>query len=420
MAEPNLKSDQSPLARLIGFILLGLLVFTPLHSKVAGGLWFVILLSAIAIAIRHRGSPRINDPVASAAQLWLIYVLITTLLWWSSSVIWGDPWANASADLHSASRLLLTALAGWTILRLPSIIPLQPQTAALITAISMTCLMAYVYSLNTVRSEYPGNAIAWAAAMASLVCILFPAALATTENRRTRLIALMGSAIGLIALLTNQTRGVYGITGWILTLFLFYGPIKRTEMIRYLVATVTVAMLMGATAFIDSDPLRIRETWSDAKATFYERQLNNSVGARIHLYQLSLDPIISHPLIGIGPTARLELINGKHSNQSLVEGVPISAISGLGHVHNAYLHHMLDGGIIALGGFLLTIIGLIHAGFILRRVSAVAAHQMWGIAFVHGTTNITNVNLAHNYYALMLSLSIFLVLLATRRHETIP
>jgi hypothetical protein len=41
----------------------------------------------------------------------------------------------------------------------------------------------------------------------------------------------------------------------------------------------------------------------------------------------------------------------------------------------------------------------------------VASRQVQGVLFIHATASLTNVNLAHNYYAIMLSLSVALILL---------
>jgi hypothetical protein len=85
-----------------------------------------------------------------------------------------------------------------------------------------------------------------------------------------------------------------------------------------------------------------------------------------------------------------------------------------GHVHNAYLHHAMDGGLLALSGFMATLVGLIWAGRTMATESPSAALQFYGLAFVHASTNLTNVNFAHNYYALMYTISVALVLVQAR------
>ena len=80
-------------------------------------------------------------------------------------------------------------------------------------------------------------------------------------------------------------------------------------------------------------------------------------------------------------------------------------------MHNAYLHHAMDGGIVALAGFLASIIGLLYAARAWSASQPIAQRQMLGIAFVHASASLSNVNLAHNYYAVMLSLCTTLVVI---------
>ena len=55
-------------------------------------------------------------------------------------------------------------------------------------------------------------------------------------------------------------------------------------------------------------------------------------------------------------------------------------------------------------------VGLGAAAWRLRRFDPVASRQMQGVLFMHATAGLTNVNMAHNYYAIMLSLSVTLIL----------
>jgi O-antigen ligase len=399
------------------FVLLSLLVFSPLNTKVAGVLWFFTLLIALGLALTHRSAPVSTGPVVQAARLWLLYMLGATLLWWTSAWIWNDPWAQGSADLHSAARLLSAALAAWTILRLaPGRVEL-PSSASLVLAVSLACLSAYILSLLITREHYPSNAVPWAAGIACLVCVLFPVAIARESTSRVRLLALLGSALGILALFENQTRGAYGVAIWLLLLWMSTSTYFRQRAALSIFSAITLLILIGSTALTSNDPLRIRSAWSEAKASVSEKYFNTSIGARVFLYRMSIESISQNPLTGVGSAGRMALIKGAGSKSSDSTPASLAHVTELGHVHNAYLHHLLDGGLISLAGFLLTLAGMVSAGWILYRFSHVAAWQLWGIAFVHATTNLSNVNLAHNYYALMLSVSLFLVFLSAQRQH---
>jgi hypothetical protein len=74
----------------------------------------------------------------------------------------------------------------------------------------------------------------------------------------------------------------------------------------------------------------------------------------------------------------------------------------------------MDGGVISLLGFLLPLGALALMAIRLRSQHPASALQMWGILFVHAVSNLTSVNFAHNYYALMLVISVALVLVQAR------
>jgi O-antigen ligase len=415
VAEPNLKSDQSPLARLIGFILLGLLVFTPLHSKVAGGLWFVLLLAGVGAALYRRPRQHSDDSLQRATRLWFHYMVCVTLIWWACALIWNDPWSKGSADLHSALRLAFGSWALMVLTRFNRSSLVWPQPPALLGAIVLACFVALILAVDTPRNAYPGNAIAWAGAVGFLVCILTSAGLDSARTPRLRALYYLGAFFGVAAILINQSRGAYGVLLWLLALAVLQAKNKAGAAVRSTFAALVVLGIITATAAIERDPLRIRQAWTDLKETVSAENFSTPVGARIYLFGLASETISQSPLIGIGPTERLRLI--KSSGSKATSPQSVAEVVAIGHVHNAYLHHLLDGGVLSLLGFLLSVAGLVHAGITVRKQYPVTALQLWGIAFVHATTNLSNVNLAHNYYALMLSISLFLVFLSAQHQH---
>ncbi|MBK7507684.1 MAG: hypothetical protein IPI16_05745 [Comamonadaceae bacterium] len=86
-------------------------------------------------------------------------------------------------------------------------------------------------------------------------------------------------------------------------------------------------------------------------------------------------------------------------------------VRNVGHVHNQYLHAAMDGGLIGLASTLAVLAGLGASAWRLRRLDPVASRQMQGVLFMHATAGLTNVNMAHNYYAIMLSLTVAVILI---------
>lgn len=77
----------------------------------------------------------------------------------------------------------------------------------------------------------------------------------------------------------------------------------------------------------------------------------------------------------------------------------------MGHVHNQYLHHAMDHGVVGLLGFFALLLAMFWTSFWLYRISALAALQFGIITFIHTFVSFSYVNLARNYYAVTLSLA---------------
>ena len=79
--------------------------------------------------------------------------------------------------------------------------------------------------------------------------------------------------------------------------------------------------------------------------------------------------------------------------------------------HNEYLHQWIDHGLWGLSSQLFYLLGLVLLAWRLHRNNlGMAALAVGGMAFVHMTSSLTNVNFAHNYYTASLSLFVSLSL----------
>jgi O-antigen ligase len=127
------------------------------------------------------------------------------------------------------------------------------------------------------------------------------------------------------------------------------------------------------------------------------------------MWQKSLLAIEKSPWIGHGHDARKKLL------LEWAEDAQSSEVKRLGHVHNEYLHQLIDHGLLGLGSQIFYLVGLIIVTRqLLKTKHNVAALSVAGIAFIHTTTSITNVNFAHNYYTASLSLFVGFSLWITR------
>ena len=133
------------------------------------------------------------------------------------------------------------------------------------------------------------------------------------------------------------------------------------------------------------------------------------MGARLYMWQQSLIAIEQSPWIGHGHDGRKSLM------QQWAQSAQSDEVRRLGHVHNEYLHQLLDHGLLGLCSQLLYLAGLALLGWrLLKHQQHAAGLALSGMAFVHLTSSLSNVNFAHNYYTASLALMIGLSLWLTR------
>lgn len=393
----------------------GLLVLSPTQTKLSGLLWLILCLWAFTLAFRF--PPAAPTPSRQVALGWLLACSITLGAWFIMSVYWQEPCCKPSAELNSGLRLWLGAMAAYLWVRhwhpIPAWRPLINHGLAL------ACISSLVIALVMDRGELPSHPIPWSAAVAMVLTLLLPQALDARANALQRSWWLLCCACGLAAVLLSQSRGTYLVMGWLVYVLVSSSPrmLGRVSAFKAVAACTLVAIAMGLTSMLPSDPLRIREGWNDLTAAQRDESQNTSLGARLALYELALDTVRESPWVGVGAQERLHRIHTLGQALPPQEASKLAHARELGHVHNAYLHHMMDAGIVGLIGFLASIVGLVLAARVWRPHNPVAHRQLLGVAFTHASTALSNVNLAHNYYALMLSVCVMLVLIQARAQE---
>ncbi|MFM8692654.1 MAG: O-antigen ligase family protein [Limnohabitans sp.] len=407
----NDRLPSHPVAHLGGFLLL-LLALTPTHTKIAGLLWLLACLIAAVIAWR---SPVLaSDESVRGARRWLMACLATLVLWQSMAMYWEEPCCDHSSDLNAAWRWTLGAWAGYLLVRRwRGDLALG---AVIHHALAAACLASLALVLMVGRLDLPSYPIPWSASVGMLIMLLFPVALQTAHGNWMRRWWLTACAAGVAAVLLSQSRGAYIILGWMVYLWARAArPVLGWQ--QSMLPLAWAASLMAAIALsglLPSDPLRMREGWNDIAASWRMADYNTSLGGRFALYRMASDTVSESPLLGVGARERLSRIRSLGLDRPEPERSLLAHARKQGHVHNSYKHHALYGGQISLVGFVLTIAGLLYAARALQNAHQVAALQLQGLAFVHGLTALSNVNHAHNYYVVMLSLSVLLAFVLIR------
>lgn len=389
-----------------------LLVLSLTQTKLGGLLWVILCLWALALAVRHPSLG--HSPTRQAALRCLMAACVTLVSCLLVSLYWKEPCCTPSSELNAGLRLWAGAFAAflWA-----QYWPAKPEWHLRINqGLALACIASLVLVMVLERGQLPSHPIPWSAAVAMILVTLLPQAMDASLSASPRKWWLLCSGMGLAAVLLSQSRGTYLVIGWVIYVWVASSPHlhKRVKPIQIAIAITATAVAMGLTAVLPSDPLRIREAWSDWTSSRQAENQNTSLGARFALYTLAMETITDSPWFGVGGKERLRRIHSLGENLPEQEARQLDHARKQGHVHNGYLHSTMDGGIIGLTGFLASIIGLLCAAKAWKNAQPTARLQMLGLAFVHATTSLSNVNLAHNYYAVMLSLCTMLVIIQAR------
>jgi O-antigen ligase len=395
-------------------------------TKFAGAAWAWLLMAGLvslwqtrALAIK---SPHPSIPHA-LARTWVIFTACALLLKIIPLLYWGDPWSERHAEL----RLFLGAIALFGLTRLTA--PNAQALKYLVLAAAIYCTAGLYLMWVLGRISAPTNPIPWAAGVALVSCWLLGAGFMNRLPAKPWLwICALSSAIGLLTVLTSETRGAYGLLivlplmAWLLwrqqnrqgafqrnrrkslailisctvLVFAFVWAFKSTPVVqRPLQAlTVTVEQLQGSQSSLTSN-------------------YNSSVGARLYLWIRSAQASLESPWIGYGHDQRKQLLQTWAADTQLAEPIVF------GHVHSDYFHTLIDHGLWGLASFLCYAAGLLVLSLkLLQRQLHAPAMVLLGMLLMHMSTALSNVNFAHNYYPTMLSLMVSLTLWFTASETT--
>lgn len=383
------------------------IVGAPLSSKIAGALWLGLCVAGLWLAVRR--APANAPSLQPVTRAWLIASAASLGLAALGTWIWHDKWD----ELHAGTRLALAALAA---------LPLAGRADGAAWhrgaghALALSCMAACGLALTTQGDRlFPTNAIPWAAAISFFCCLLLPLMLHASASRPTKIFWALGLMAGLMAVLLSQSRGAYGIVLWVVLCSGAHILVRRSRGDRtpWLMLTSLVIVLGASMTMISPINNRLQLAGAELDAALGDTartpsMANSSIGSRIVLWKVAIEGFQSSPLIGVGREERIRRI------QQAGDALQADQLSALRHVHSEYLNAALDKGLIGLASVLAALGGLIWAAWLLRRIDTQAAWQMAGLAFMHGTAGITNVNTAHNYYGAMLAASALLVLTLAR------
>ncbi|MBT9477788.1 MAG: O-antigen ligase family protein [Polaromonas sp.] len=398
-------------------VLLALLIAAPASTKVAGAAWLLIGLIGLWAVLRIPVVRSVNSALVQSSLVWLSACFLAFALQAVVTYYWADPWG----DRHVEVRLLLGAAATFALVRR---LCLSPQQKTWLThALALACWVALGISYMYGR-ETPSNAIPWAAGVSFFVCLLLPLSMQSHVTGWRRGAWSVSVLAGVAAVLLSQSRGSYGLVLW---LVLFAGIAAVTQLIQRrrsmgkawsrgaasrlgnaVVAVSLLVLVLVSFPRIHQEPLaRVQQAWSEIKEMSapslpQAQVINSSVGARLYMWRMAFKEIREAPLLGHGSKARIAWIH------RLGESSGSDAIKSLDHLHSDLLTTVFDHGLLGLLSYLSLGVAL---AWIALRSKLYDARLRWsvaGVLWMHLSSGLTNTNFGHNYYGVMLALSLAL------------
>lgn len=426
MSRAELSSQSSSnIPGWVWVLFLALLTFAPMSTKMAGTAWLLlILLGAWAFWRLPALLPESSEKkILYDAVRWWMYFCIAAFCFKAVGMsYWGDPWRTRHFDF----RILLMAFSLRVLV--PRIRLSESQVLMLVISLSLASISAIAVSYMHAQYDWatPSNRINWAGGLAMLSCVLLPVTASKTIALRWRWCAFGGIVVFISAILMSGSRGAYLAFPWVLIcgLIVLRGYLNNgcSAAVVYravaLVAVCSSLIFFLAPKIIEVPQERISIAVSEVRAVFSDVEtpdnaVDTSIGARIYMWQRSLDVIQESPWIGYGRAQRILFIKawGDEANAHIVKDQT--------HLHNEYINGMVDHGIFGLLSTLSYMVGMIFVAIVLRRSHRYLAMSAGGLAYIHIMMSFTDANSQTNNYSVILGLalaSIFFLRLGRPQH----
>ena len=396
----------------LAVVVLALLVgLSTLSTKLAGLILFAVLAAGVVVRLRQP----LAAPVDAVLRAWMITACGAFVLQAAATLWWRDSWGSR----HFEVRLLLSALALW--LFMPRVVIRDRHKAWLMHGMAAACWaglgLTWVYERDT-----PTNPIPWAAGLSFMACVL--AARCLQGGRPVsalRWFWMLSAVAGLGGVILSQSRGSFGLAPWlgVLAALLVWQSLRGQQAasrvgwgLAGLLALVLVVLAMVPRLY--QGPLERIQTahreWGSLvqaieTSTVTPQVLDTSVGARLFLYIEGWKAISQSPVAGHGERQRQAWVKdlGRRSGSQVIES--------LDHLHSDPLSRWFDHGLLGMASYTVSVLGLLWLAWRARSQGPGMALGFVGLAWMHGSTGLTNMNTLHNYYGVMLSLGVMLVFL---------
>jgi len=403
--------------RVYGFFLalaVSSLALSSISTLAAGLAWASISLAGLWVCVpkNQMATGGAETPIyQDAAKWWLWCCAMALALMLIPTAYWSGPWS----ERHPQWRLLIGALGMWMLVRKQR--PANQMLETLACSAAMAMVLAYGLVIFLSSNAAPTNRIPWMAGLSLLSCALLSLSYGLKDSpmllRRAWLAA---SALLLVTALLSGVRGSWPVVlVWISSLWMFHRSDKNLwgGSWRSVILLMTCLLVLGLSFIPKGDNPIVRfqavvtETGLEIESPAL--QSGSSSGIRLTVYKTGIAHLWDSPWTGLGPQKTKQILR-----EALVEsGVAHDVVQTIGHLHNDFLHPWLEFGFWGLGGYLAYAVGLVVMvrKFTREFSGRIPAIGLLAVLCTHLATGMSNMNLAHNYYPVMLSISVGLILM---------
>lgn len=391
-----------------------------LSTKAAGAAWLLLALVGVGCWVtgQRQADASLPDLASRLAKVWLLATLGALALKSVPMFYWSGPWQ----ERHAEFRLLIGAMGTWGLLRWGrQIWTVATNTQFLAHGLSLACALAWGLCVFVTSDAAPTNRIPWAAGVALCSCAVLAWAFSSTVTVRKRQVWFWGSLMGMLAILASGVRGSYALLLLWPALAICLQYRHRLFKRVWLVALTTVAA-MAITIVLTPGKDRLLHRAQIASTEMNANNalgvdVNSSAGVRWLIWKGAWAHIPQHWALGMG----FDGSKGLLKELGNAYNVPVLKDGVLGHFHSDYIHTQVEYGLWGLISYLLYGSALVWMGWqMMRERMTVCGLCMLGLAAMHLSSGLTNVNFAHNYYPVMLSLAVTTLLAAVRASLSTP
>jgi O-antigen ligase len=237
------------------------------------------------------------------------------------------------------------------------------------------------------------------------------AQIAAAEDRKSKIAGTAAAPLLFAALILSQTRGAYlGFLAAFAALFIFDKASRRHFLPFF---GISLALCLAAVSLLPSVRYKTDSIAKGIQGTFSAMKSGNEavkthvsdepINIRIELWKTGWKIFKSRPLTGVGPA------NVKKAFPDYYKG-PLGGQETWGSLHNLYLHHLAERGIIGLAA-LLTLFGAMLALALKNLRTERNPHTLWAAIILpaYFVVNITEISFQHIHT----SFAVFLALAAS-------